>query len=181
VGYKKIQEKRKELQAQSEIKSAFFDAAKSLDDLFGTVEKTRQQISQKIGALKPSGVSELEAYKTSLLAVVGKLAAAKPPSIDPVWNVVRTAEKEVENMVSAYEDKLAAACPKDVGPGMTFKDPATKRIFEVKTQAEKAKNENLQGDQSFWFKCDLWKDGAKTGESSVSLAQLKKMKFLKTQ
>jgi hypothetical protein len=90
------------------------------------------------------------------------------------------ADKEVNDMVKAYEDKLTAACPKDIKPGMTFKNPARQTIFEVKKGPEKATIENLQGDEALWFGGDRWKDGVKTGQCQFNLANLKKMKYLHT-
>lgn len=180
MGYKKIQEKRNELNAKMEARSAFLDAAKSLTGVIDNVDKTKQQVMQKMGTLKTGGTAELEAYKSALLAYLGKLDAAKPPSLDAIVKLVDQADKDLKAMVSAWEDKLAASCPKDVKPGMTFKDTPTQRIFEIKSGPEKASNGNLEGDKGLWFKGDWFKDGAKTGSSSVSLADLKKYKYLHT-
>jgi len=180
MGYKKIQEKRKELSAQMEAKSAFMDAAKGLNDALSNVEKTKQQVMQRMGTLKTGGISELEQYKSGLLTYLGKLDAAKPPSIDSVVKVVDAAEKEMKAMLSAWEDKLAASCPKDVKPGMTFKDVPNQRIFEVKSGPTNGNNDNLTGDKAIWFAGDWFKDGAKTGSCQLNLADLKKYKYLKT-
>jgi hypothetical protein len=180
MGYKKIQEKRKELSAKMEARSAFMDAAQSLNTVLGNVDKTKQQAMQKMGTLKTDGMAELEAYKSALLAYLGKLDAAKPPSLDAVVKLVDAADKDLKAMIGAWEDKLAASCPKDVKPGMTFKDTPTQRIFEIKSGPEKAANGNLAGDQAVWFKGDWFKDGAKTGSTSLSLADLKKYKYLHT-
>jgi hypothetical protein len=180
MGYKKIQEKRAQLAAQVAVKSAFVDAAQSLEDVLGNVEKTKQQVSQKVGALKTGGISELEAYKTSLLAFIGKLEAAKPPSLDPVIKMADAADKEMKAMMSAWEDKLAASCPKDVKPGMTFKQVNTQRIYEIKSPPQKATNPNLTGDQAIFFDGDWYKDGVKAGSSQTKLADLKKMKYIHT-
>jgi hypothetical protein len=180
MGYKKIQEKRNELSAQKEAKSAFVDAAKSLEDVLGNVDKTKQQIMQKMGTLKTGGIPELEAYKSGLLAYLGKLESTKPPSLDPVIKLVDAADKEMKAMINAWEDKLAASCPKDVKPGMTFKDTPTARIFEVKSGPTESKNGNNTGDQAIWFAGDWYKDGAKTGSCQLSLADLKKYKYIKT-
>ena len=180
MGYQKIQEKRKELNVKIEARSAFMDAAQSLNTVIGNIDKTKQQAVQKVGTLKTNGVAELEAYKSALLAYLGKLDAAKPPSLAPVIKLVDAAEKDLKIMIGAWEDKLAATCPKDVKPGMTFKDTPTQRIFEVKSGPEKSANEQLSGDKAIWFKGDWFKDGAKTGSSSLSLADLKKYKYLHT-
>ena len=180
MGYKKIQAKRDELSAQVDAKNEFVDAAKSLEDVLGSVQKTKQQISQKVGSLKTGGVSELEAYKADLLAFIGKLEAAKPPPIEPVIKLAAAAEKEMKAVISAWEDKLAASCPKEVKPGMTFKQLNTQRIYEVKTPPRKANNPNLAGDDAVFFNGDWFKDGAKAGSCQVKLSDLKKMKYINT-
>ena len=163
------------------MRSAFMDAAQSLNDVLANMDRTKTQVLQRIGTLKPCGVPEMEAYKSGLLAYLGKLDTVKPPSLDGVEKLVQAAQKDLKIMISAWEDKLAASCPKDVKPGMTFKDVPSQRILEIKSGPEKAENKNLVGDQSVWFKGDWFKDGVKTGSSSVSLADLKKYKYLNTQ
>jgi len=47
MGYKKIQEKRKELNEKLEAKCAFIEAAQRLDSGLNEIDKTRQQVMQK--------------------------------------------------------------------------------------------------------------------------------------
>ena len=180
MGYKKIQAKRDELTAQVAMRTTFMDAAQSLNDVLANVDRTRQQVLQKVGMLKPCGVPEMEAYKSGLVAYLGKLDTAKLPSLDGIEKLVQAAEKDIKIMIKAWEDKLAASCPKDVKPGMTFKDVPSQRILEIKSGPTKAENKNLEGDQAVWFTGDWFKDGNKTGSSPVCLADLKKYKYLKT-
>lgn len=180
MGYKKIQEKRKELSAQTDARRTFMEAAQNLDDVLSNVEKTRQQVSQKLSTLKTCGVPEFEAYKSELVACLGRLDAAKPPSLEPISRFAANASRDLDRMIQDYENKLAAACPKDVKPGMTFKDTHYGRIYEVTKGPMQATNENLKGDAAIWFDGNFYKDGSKTGSCEMSLAELKKYKYLRT-
>lgn len=180
MGYAKIQAKRKELEEKVEVKCAFKDAAEKLNEVARIIEKAKQEVTQRISGLKTGGISELDAYKENLELFVHKLEAARAPSLQPIVKLVYEAEEELNKMVRAYEDKLAANCPKDVKPGMTFKDPSQQRIFEVKTGPTKATNINLRGDSALWFEVDIFKDGVKSGSVDLNSADLKKMKYLRT-
>jgi hypothetical protein len=186
LGYKKIQDKRQELEAKQQVLFKFRSAATEVNaqiaraaEAARQLENAKSAIASSVGAMFTGGVPEFEAYKKSLLGIA-KGGTFRPLPMDPVEKVVKNADAELRAMLSAWEDKLAASCPKDIKPGMTFKDAPTGRIYEVKSSAEKATNPRLQGDAAIWFDGEFFKDGKSAGKSPIDLASLKKMKYLKT-
>lgn len=186
MGYKTIQQKRAELQDKQKIKYAFRDSIEELNKGLADIEKainnlgaTRMAIEKRISALDTGGVKEFEDYKKSLIAVAQGWGARSLP-MTPVDKVISEASKELSTMISAYEDKLAAAFPREVKPGMTFKHAPLKRIYEIKTGPTQATNINLKGDNAIWFKVHFWTEGKDGGEVDINLTDLKKMKYLNT-
>lgn len=182
MGYKKIQEKRNELYIKSRAKNQFLDAAESMVDAYKEIGRIKSSLQQKIGSMNTAGVPEFEAYKKTVLASIQKMEVLLPPPLDAIHKVVDDAQKEVNRMVQEYEDKLAAACPKEIKVGMTFKDKGLRRVYQITAPGEQSKNPNLKGDDAIWFKAHYWKDdGADGSDSQLKLSDLKKMKYLNTQ
>jgi hypothetical protein len=186
VGYKKIQEKRKEFSAKQDVLIKFRKAAEEINGKLAKVaqalkqlETSKQEVAAGISALNTGGVPEFEAYKKNLLGIA-QGGTPRPLPMDPVEKVVDGAETQLRVMIREYEDKLAAACPKDIKPGMTFKDPATGRVFEVRSLPEQSKNPNLKGDDAIWFDGVWFTDGNAGSNSPTKLSSLKKYKYLKT-
>ena len=186
MGYKKIQEKRKELAARQEILFKFQKAAEEINSRLAKVaqamkqlEASKQEVASGISSLNTGGIPEFDTYKKSLLGIA-QGGTPRPLPMDPVEKVVKGAADQLRAMVREYEDKLAATCPKDIKPGMTFKDPPTGRIYEVRSPPEKAQNPNLRGDDAIWFDGVWFTDGTAGSNSPVKLSALKKMKYLKT-
>lgn len=187
MGYKKIEEKRKELRQKQEVKYAFRDAVGRINEGLANIQKaisdvehTKQELGRTIAGLDTGGIKEFEDYKKSLLAICNGWGV-RPLPLAPVEKVCRDAEAELRAMIAAWTDKLAAAFPKEVKPGMTFKNQSLDRIYEVLSPPEQAANANLKGDNAIFFKVKWWKaDGEQGGGYSISLVDLKKMKYLNT-
>jgi hypothetical protein len=189
MGYQKIQAKRKEIYAKHQVMLAFSHAAKGVNEALAKIQKaqanleqTKQKMAADVGKLSTGGVAEFEVYKKSLLGMAQSTGLVRPLPLAPVEMVVLKAQTELAKMVRAYEEKLIAAMPKEIKPGMTFKDQTTGNILEVTTPAQKSPNINLSGDAAIFFKVKIFKpDGTAAGEMSRSLSDLKKNKYLNTQ
>lgn len=56
-----------------------------------------------MGRLQTTGIPELEAYKTGLIAYLSNLEPANLPSLDAVSKLVDLAEKDLKARISAWE------------------------------------------------------------------------------
>jgi hypothetical protein len=187
LGYKKIQAKRQEFAAKQAVMFKFRDAVREINlrsakvaEAIKKLETAKDEIAASISSLHTGGVPQFEAYKKSLLGMTANVGTLRALPLDPVEKVVNGAEDELRAMVRAYEDKLAAACPKDIKPGMVFKRASDGTLFEVQSASRKATNPSLRGDDAIWFDGVYITDGKPSGSTAANLTTLKKMKYLKT-
>ena len=186
MGYHKIQQRRDDLKTKQQVKLVFRDTAAELNRDLEELHKAQQYffeakkaLLKKINALNTADINEFAVHKKSLLAVA-EGSSYQPLPLANLEKVVDRVGKEVEDLVSAYEDKLTAPIPKDVTLGMTFKDPASKKVYEIKSGPEHGKNPNLKGDDLVFFVAKSWIGEAAGTETKLSLADLKKMKYIDT-
>lgn len=193
MGYAKIEAKKKEYAEKNEAKKQFLKAAQEINTALANIQKMQKKIeeaqsnyyktlektAQTASTLNTYGVKEFEACKKALLE---QCRDPKPEPVDthPVEIALNRLQVETTMMVIAWMEKLEKSVPKDVKPGMVFKDYGGKQLYEITAGPKQSTNANLPGDKGVFFDAVIrtYEGAAKGKTTMLSLADLKKCKYV---
>ena len=146
------------------------------------VDLVAQQLEDEIGV----GGGEVLEILVALHFAVGltdlrlELGGDHPPEARKLKNVIKLYQQEIDEEMDIWLKKHEAAWPKEIKKGMCFKWYVTGVVIEITSDAKKATNKNLQGDDAIYWEAKQ-QDG--TPYSSVKKSALtpkNKWKFIKT-
>lgn len=187
---KKIEEMKKFAEQGTKIQQALLALKKQEAELqknMDEIGKKQENLLKVKAAVKAdasklqSAVPEFIQYRDTVLKSTDVFNMPVPdPSV--LKKVIDKDQKEINDLVVAWIEKLTAAFPKDIRPGMLFKCYADETVYEVVKGPTQATNKLLKGDAALWF--DLKGiDGSKVGQARTlnreELSPKKNWKFVK--
>lgn len=171
MGLKKIAELRKLLDAKQEMFKEFRRAADEFNKTYAKiaaafegVEKLRSENLARIERLETHNIKEFDDYRKALVAVYAGWGN-RPLPLKPLEVVIEKQRDALEAEKKKLVDKLIAAMPAEVKPGMVFKLLRSGELCEITSAKAESTNVNLKGDERLWY--DYKTEAGRTGQTNL--------------
>ncbi len=195
MGMKSIEKKQTELSEKRNTVTKFVRICDKLDGSIGILEdraralikgqsdlsKMYKKVATSAKAIETDGQPAFDAYKRKLVEYCeDPFRGDEPPRARDLKNVIKLYQNEIDEEMDKWIKKQEGAWPKEIKKGMCFKWYTTGVVIEITSDAKKATNKTLKGDDAIYWEAKQQDGKPYTSVKKSFLTPKNKWKFIKT-